>query len=325
MPTATGHDVRLSYLWEDGANGFASSPSDTDNKPFGSDATYTTLEGSNNAVRAFDPNSREAREVIEQMFEGRFTVEFTMTNPWWIRGVIDEASTTGSSAPYTHSFSGTVPESMRIVIGNENTGNERELLGFVVASATVRTDVRGMAKVTLDGAYADESFSSPGAGSLTAQPSVNERPFTFAEASLQRGGSTLSLIQTVSLTISNNTDIIPELGTRVGVDYAPKIRAADISYGDVVEDKDELERMYGSSGATSPQSDVEVDADAVLKYDNGDTGSSKNLIKFTVTDLFPDSYSRSGGGDPSADLEGDLSEVGVTVSAVAENSSSSAR
>ena len=328
MPAAAGHHARVSYLWENDTNGnpdFAtSSPDDTDHKPFGSDATLNTMEGSNNAVRVFDPGSREAREVIEQNFQGSWSVEFTLTNPWFLRGVLhNEVQTSGTDAPYTHTFNGDIPYSLRIVQGTETVGSERELLGCVIASMDISATVGGMVTVTVDGAYADEAFD--GSATLTSQPIVQQRPLHFAHASVSRGGSTLSLIQNASLSIDNNTDLIPELGTRTAVDYSPKQRTADIQYGDIVEDTDEVQRMYGGSTATSPEATVENTEDIVFTFDNGQTGEDKNSLTLTLNDAFPDSYGRSGAGDPESDLEGTLSEMAPSIAAEADNDAASAR
>ncbi|AGM11980.1 hypothetical protein DNAM5_121 [Haloarcula californiae tailed virus 1] len=326
MPSAAGHEARVSYLWEnDGSDNpdFATdSPSDSDNKPFGSDATMNTLEGSNNAVRVFDPNDREAREVIEQNFEGSWSVEFTLTNPWWLRGVIHyDVSTSGASAPYTHDYDGDIPYSMRIVQGTEATGTERVLKGCVISSAEISASVGGMVNVSLQGAYADEDLDTGGVGA--AQPTVDERPLHFAHATLKRDGATLSLVQNASLTIENNIDLIRELGSRIAADYSPKQRTVDISYGDIVEDETEVQRMYGSG--TTPQNTVENDKPMTFTFDDGGSGSDKNAVTFNIGGAFPNSYSRSGIGDPEADLEGSLSEMAATIDASAENETSSAR
>lgn len=323
MPSAAGHQVRVAYLHED--NGFKSSPNDSTYKTFGADATLTTLEGSNNAVRLFDPSSREAADIIEQQFEGSWTAEFTLTNPWWLQTLIDESpSTSGASAPYTHTYSGDVPDSSRIYTYDEANDIERELLGCVAVSATISADVGGNVTVTLEGAYADESSnSSP--GSPVSQPTTSYRPMTFAEATVERpSGTTLSLVQNASLSIQNNTDLIRELGSRFAVDYSPKVRAASIDYTDIKEDDNEKQRMYGSSTAQSPQADVDNTTTLDFVFDNGDTGSSKNSLTISLSTVFPDQYGLSGAGDPEADLEGTLSEMAASVSATAENDQSSA-
>lgn len=328
MPVTAGHDQRVSYVWEDDSSGnpnFAGTPTDTDNKPFGSDASASTLEGSNNAVRAFNPNSREAREIIERQFRGSWSVSFTLTNPWWLRGALHNGvATSGTAAPYSHSFDGDVPYSMQIVVGNEATGDERTLKGCVVASASISISTGGAVEVSLDGAYADEVIGTP--ASLAAQPSINERPMHFAQATVQRpSGTTLSLVQEVTLSIENNIDLVGELGTRFAVDYSPKVRAVDIQYGDIVEDSTETKRMYGDSAATSPQEKVTNQTTIDVVVDNGETGSAKNSLTFSLTGAAPDTYGRSGTGDPEADVEGQLNELVAGVSATAENDNSAAR
>lgn len=328
MPVAAGHEVRASYVWEDDGSGnpdFAtSSPDDTDDKPFGSDPTFDSMEGSNQAVRVFDPNDRKAREAIEQMFDGSWSITFNLTNPWFIRAVIDNnVSTSGSSAPYTHTIDGDVPYPMRITVGNEETGNERTLKGCVVASCSIEQSVGEIAQITLDGAYADEDVDTP--ASLKAQPAVNERPLHFAQASLARDGSTLSLIQSASLDIENNIDLIGELGSRVNVAYSPKVMNIDLTYGDIVEDDTELKRQYGGSSATSPQTTVENSVSAKLSWDNGKSGGDKNALDLILSGVTPDGYSRSGQGDPEADLEGELSEIPLDVKAEADIDNASPR
>ena len=330
MPPTAGHDIRLSYLWEDDGSGdpdfMTASPDDSDNKPFGSDARLTTREGSNNAVRTFDPNSREAREIIEQEFEGSWSVEFTLTNPWWVKGVIADASSSGTD-PTTHTYDGAVPFPMRLIEGNESTGNEYELKGCVIASCTVQVSVGGTVDVTLDGAYADEEqVVTDDVASLTAQPTVEYRPLHFAQATVERPtGTTLSLVQNVNMSIENNTDLLRGLGSRFATAYSPKARTTDVSYGDIVEDDSEMKRMYGDSAASSPEDKVDNETSISLVVDNGETGSAKNSLQFDLTKNITDTYSRSGAGDVESDLEGELSEMTASVSATADNDTATAR
>jgi len=62
MPAATGHDVRVTYLWED--NGFSNSPSDSNHKTFGANVRFNRAEASNDPTKLFDPNDREAAQII---------------------------------------------------------------------------------------------------------------------------------------------------------------------------------------------------------------------------------------------------------------------
>jgi hypothetical protein len=318
-PTA-GHQTTLSFLHED--NGFNSSPTDSDNKPFGYDATLSTLDGSHNAVRVFDPNDREAARIVEQEFSGSFTVDFTLANPWWFQEVFGSASTSGSG-PYTHTFAdgtGGEPTSMRILQGDQNAGFERVLTGCIVTDVDISFDVPGQITVSLSGAYADEPDSSI---SVSSQPTVQREPLMTHHAQLDRDGTTLDLIQSVGLSISTNDALIYGLGDRNAVAHNPKSLQYDLDYAEIVENADAVQRFYGND--TTLQEDIDNEAAITITADNGKTGSAQNKIEWKLTDVFPNEHSRSGVGDPDADIEDELSEISPTVTVVAENDDSSAR
>lgn len=316
MPARSGRHAGLLYYWEDA--GFKQTPNDSTAKPFGANATLDTREGSHNAVRVFNPQSREAAQIIEQNFSGSFTVSFELSNPWWLGAVISQPSTTGSSAPYEHTFDGEDPSSMRLVSPVEGVGEEA-LKGCVVSSASISADVPGNPQINLNGAYASEEILNEGSASTT-QPPLEERALTHRQATLSVAGSTESRIQSVSVDIENNNDMIDELGAAEPVDYSPKKREPSVDYGDIVQDQSEQKRFYGdSASATSPQRTIENDVEIRLTFDNGKTGSDKNSLELILGGAFPDTYSRDGVGDAEADLEGELQEMVSTVHAVAEN------
>lgn len=289
MPTAAGHDAQLSFELESSFNGGG----DGTTRPFGGDATLSTREGANNAVRVFEPGSRQAAQIVEQHFEGSFSVEFTVTNPYWLAAVL------GGSAG---SYGGTTPSSIQIYDG-VGSYFDNALTGCVVSSATISASTQDTVTVTLDGAYADEDEVSG------TQPTIENRALQFHDATLSLGGSTLNLIQEVELSIENNTDLVWELGSRFAVDFSPKQLTVSLDYTDFVNSSDSLERFYG--GSTTPQSQVTNSSDATLTLDDG----GSNTIEFSVSGLIPDTYSLDGIGDPEADIEGSISEMGCTVSA----------
>lgn len=319
MPASAGHHATLMMLWEDVFD--EEDPSDTNHKALGADATLDTAEGSHNAVRVFEPSNREAVQIIEQNFSGSWSASFSLTNPWWLRTVIDEPSTSGSDAPYTHEFDGQIPSSFRFVQGTETTGVERYLRGCVTVDASISVDVMGSVDITLNGIYANEE-KDPSA-SLEDQPTIEDRVLHFGHASLSLDGSMVRLVQSLDISINNNIDLVPELGTRMPVDYSPKERIVDLSWTDIVNDDDDhLDRFYGGSDTITETMDNEEDA--VILFDNGLTGADKNSLQFSLDNLFPDSYGRTGIGDPTADLQGNLSSMTATVKATAENSTETA-
>ena len=315
MVATAGHDALLSYDWEDG---FLNAPASADKKPFGVDATLSTEDGSNNAVRLFQPGDPEAVQIIEQQFSGSWTAEFTLSNPWFLRALITESSSSGT-APTTHTFDGFPGDPMRIFHGNENTSAYYALEGAVVQSASFTFNIPGTVDVSLEGAYATKNDDDP---SFT-QPAINERALSYHDSRLSRGGSDLSFVQSLTVSVELNVDMVSELGDRIAVDYSPKQRNTSIDYARIVQNTDDQERAYG--GATSIQDSVENTADIFVEATNGKTGSDKNLVRLEMDDAFPDSVSRSGIGDPTADLEDELSELSPSIRAVAENGVASAR
>lgn len=318
-----GHHVRAMYKHED--SGFDAAPSDGTWKPFGGSASFNQWSGTNNALAVMQPGSRDAAQVIEQHFEGAWGIQGQLTNAWWLKEALHgTASTTGTAAPYTHVYDGEDPLTMQIYTYDEQNDVERVLGGCPIAQLEVSAQVDGPAQFTLTGAYAsDDSTEAP--ASPNAQPALAEDVLSFHDATVERpGGTVLSLTQQASFQLQNNTELVRELGTRTAVDAIHHQRQVTVDYGDVVHNTDNVSRMYGSSAATTVQSDMDNRQNIVLNFDNGDTGSDRNAIKLTAKSALPDGYDVSGAGDPGANLEGQLSEMAASVSATLENSEASA-
>ena len=334
MPAPTGAHTTLWYYWEEDSNGnidfgAGDSTDDVDEKPFGGNATLSQLEGSNNAVDVFEPNSREMAQIIAQAFDGAFSVDFEWSNPWWLKGLISDAATVNNGdGTYTHTFDGDSPYPMTICAGyddraTESAGrqDERFLEGCVVQSATVDTTTEDNVSVTLDGAYINEDYQDN--IQLTAQPSLNYDVMTFAEALLELDSGFVSLVQDASVEINNNTTIIRELGTRVGVDYSPKQRVPTVDYTKIRESDNEVKDMYGSQAANAVQETVASDKDMVYEVDNGQaTGSGQNQAQFSMSGSFPDSFSTENFGNPQEDLQEAINRRLRTVTAEATNQTS---
>lgn len=331
MPALAGSDTRIVYRWEDDGSGnpnFNGSPSDSTYKTFGYNASLTDAELSNNPVNMFDPATREAAERVAQAFSGTWSVEFTLANPWFWKAVIADVSTSGAG-PYDHTYDGEIPYPMEIVLPVEEIGNERLLKGCVVSSCTLDVADNGEVTVTLSGAYADENETSPGTGSLQSQVTESFDPLMFADGSITWSGTTYDLVQSGTLTIENNIDMVPALGQRVPADYSPKVRSTTIDWEKLVESTTGdglLTRAYGGSG-TTPASrmdgDDEISGD--LTFDNGESGGSQNQQVINFAGTFPDTYGRTGTGDPSADYIETNGYFAREVDVVATNDTSTAK
>lgn len=326
MPAAAGSDTRGVYYWEtDGSGGhnFAGSTGDSTAKTFGYNVSFPEAAFDNNPVNMFNPGSREAAERIAESFSGTWGVEFTLSNPWFWRGVVHEATTSGTG-PYTHTFDGQIPWSMQIVLPVDATGNERTLKGCVVSDCRLETSDSGQVNVSLTGAYADEAEATP--ASLTSQVTESFDPLMFADGSLTLGGTTYNLVQGVTVSISNNIDLRAELGSRTPVDYIPKVRSTNLDFEKIVENDNLLTTAYGGSGS-SPASRVDGDDEfnGDLTFDNGETGASQNKQVLNFTGGFPDTYARTGTGDPTADYREEPGDYVREIDVVATNNTSTAK
>lgn len=317
-----GHDVRGWYLHED--NGFAASPTDSTYKPFGANTVIDRAEGTNNAMQVFEPGNRIAVDVVERLFEGSWSVTFDYTNPWWLNFIFGAPTTVDNAdGSYTHTWSGDTMQTQRIGIGYEPSGKERILQGCVAATANARPSVGENGRITISGAYAKEEINDP--ASLTSQPSIDNEVMTFADATLSLGGSTRGLVQQAGVELNTNAEVINELGTRAGVDFAarqlvPRFNFTKINDGGEVN---ELKKLYGDTAASAVQETVSSNAreDATLTFDNGlAAGSGINQMNINLTSTMQDGFGQDGLGDPAADIEDNINRLvaGITVEATNE-------
>lgn len=314
MPAAAGHNARLVYLWEDA--GYAAAPTDTTYKTFGADAKLSRADGSNDALRVYNPGDRQSSDILPRRFNGSWSAEFTLTNPWFLRAVIDEPTTSGTAAPYTHTFSGKTPSSIQITVGLETAGAHRILKGCVVRSAEFSVQLDNTVTVTIDGFYADEAVDETGTG--PAQVKYEDTPMTFAQATLSRNGTALNLVQNFSVSLEASVDPVGEVGTRLAVDYVPKALTPSVSFTKIAEaDVDETKRLYG--GATSVQQRVDNTAPLTARFDNGLSGASLETLEISMSGAFPESFGMSGIGDPETELQENINEALASASATAEN------
>jgi len=288
-----GHNTRFAMAAEDD---FASLPDAPDWFVPGYDTSITQKEGSHQATKLFATNSREATEIIEEMFDGTLNVEFVLSGPEFIEFVI--AAGDGGS-PET--FEGDFPTSGVAVIGNEVRDNEDVLTGLVCSDFEVSCDVPGEFEVSLDFAYANAETDRAGVGTSgpADQPSPSGEPMTFTEASYKVGDTEIELVSNASLSVSNNPDLVGDFGTNVAVDYSPKEREVDSSYSKVDKASpavDEREALYG--GADSVGGNDAREDGLVFEASDG-----TRTITFETGPSILDSLSEDNLGDPENDVE----------------------
>lgn len=295
MPTTrnalAGHNVRVAYDYEDT---FGTPPGTPEWKVPGVDTSVTTKEASHQINKLFDPDSREATETENQQFEGTLSVEFVLSNPDWLPLVIAPGD---GASPET--FDGFFPTSSTWVIGYEERDQEDVLKGVVCTSCEISCEVPGEVQVSLDFSFASqETKSGIGTTGPSSQPTPSNPPLTSSEAKYTVDGTVVKILNNASLSIENNVDMLGDFGTNVAVDYSPKERAVDSSYGKVDATSPDVDERTDLYGGASTVTDTEPDEDGLVF----EASDGTRTITFTTGPGVLDVLSEENLGDAENDI-----------------------
>lgn len=277
----TGSRSYVSYAYEPTFNEAATDANLT--RAFGHNIRFSNSPR-NNIERIPTLNSRNYAKYAAKKFEGTFSADFQVSNGSFLRGVIGEEETTGSE-PYFHKFSeSNTPSGATIQISEDlDADSERTLTGCLFDKLTLTMNKDEVVSGRIDGIYANESKDTSLNSSGVTTPD-EEDVFTFANASLTlSGATTITEIESLELTVSNNAELISGLGSRIATQRAFKQRVYEVRITKVREqDSDFLNGFYGSdSGVTDPTTPASGGfLDIVL--DNGLGGASERSIRIRL-------------------------------------------
>lgn len=318
----TGGTSQVAYLHEPEGD-YMGSPSDSDYKTPGRDATLDDITMENAIQRLRQPENPETVEAVATTFEGAIQVSFDVGNAWWHNHVFGGPPTDGgeSAAPYSYTWTlspGEVQSSRWYAGVDYASGTaERELKGVVFGSLSIQCQLGEVVTAQLTGFYGDEALNT----SMTpgSQPSEQADPLVYHGGSLEiPDGTGLNRMQSATLDI--------QTGARPQRDWSRHPAAAvmgavetTLNPTKIVQGTDLLELAYG--GTSSPASSVDGAASATLAFtSSGDAG-----LTYNMTDVTPDSHSWPNFGSPGEDVTEDSSLVVNQIEAVAESSESTAR
>lgn len=246
------------------------------NKTFGENVTIRNVDLKNNLKRIFRLGGRSAVAFNAGKFEGALSLEFDLSDPWFMKAVMGNVSTSGSN-PYYHTFTeANKPPS--ITIENGVSGYVRKYLGVVIGDCRITSAVGDEpARVSLTCMYADELRTS----SSVTQYQASNGVFPFSYGSFQYPtGSTIAQTESVELTITNNAAIKHSLGNRIGSRYDMRQRTYDVTTTHAFSDPATyLQRAYGE--ATGPTSGmISGQAGMTISLDNGEISSEQRKFLF---------------------------------------------
>lgn len=296
---ASGTNTYLNYGFETTEGTVAASFP----RPFGHGAKIS-ISRKNNMEKVYGMGNRNATANVAKKYEGTASVEFMLgagNNAYtdggasWLRAVLGGVPTDGGATPYTHTYvESNTPSVMSIAAGVELGTNDSvtALIGCRVKSATITAAVDSIAMVKLEFMYRTESHATSVIGSQVAS---DEEPLTFAQGVLTVNGTTVGIVQSIDLTVDNDSELVWGLGSRYSVAGTPKKRSYDVKMSVVYTDTTLLlQHFYGKSGSVAA-TDLAVLNPAgvalVLTFNNGAAGTSSRKIVLTFTDFYLNDHS----------------------------------
>jgi hypothetical protein len=222
----TGAHAFVMYDFETGYGSGA-----TPNKKFGLQDKLTSLSLTNNRQNLAKLNSNTIDKFAYGQQQGSASMGFTLSNPWIFGALLGAPVTTGSSAPYTHSYNTAAnlktPRTVSLEVGLDGASADivRTLKGGIVNNISISAAVGGLVECSADITFGQESQPSTSLGNDHVAPTkpVQEFPYTFAHAELLLDGVTVVQCQDVNLSIAQNSELLYGLNSHAAVDSFRRI------------------------------------------------------------------------------------------------------
>jgi hypothetical protein len=194
----------------------------TPNKKFGLQDKMTSLSLTNNRQNLAQLNQNTIHKFAYGQQQGTASMGFTLSNPWLFGAVLGEPTTTGSSAPYTHTYNTAAnlktPRTIVTEVGVDGASADvvRTLKGGLINTFNISAAIGGLVECTADITFGKETAPSTTLGTAPTLPS-SEFPYTFAHAELTVGGNTVVQCQEASLNIAQNSELLYGLNSHHAV------------------------------------------------------------------------------------------------------------
>lgn len=298
----TGAHGYIQYGWE---TTFGSATSTYD-KAFGLQQAVGAISLSNSRkdIRKLNQVERSAFAYGQQT--GSVNVDFVLSNPWIFKALYGTPSTTGSSAPYTHTYphasTGQIKtcQSFTTEVGfaGETENISRKLLGCLLTGFTLTTAVDDLVNCSADITFGSEGDATTTLDSTPATDNI-AFPYTFAHGSLKwyNGSSlaTVAEVQTLNATFTQNANLLYAIGShkatasfRQGFDINGTFQAS-------WKDNNKLQQLVDQIDKP-PTTEIHSGSTAALElfFTNSGAGSTQKSIKVTLYGVSIDTHTVDG-------------------------------
>lgn len=222
------------------------------NKSFGNNVEISSLELDNALTPRRGTGTRNMRKVAPGMFRGALSIKFDLVEPWVLRLITGGYAKAGSTTlTLTFSEADILPSFTTYDHIKTDSGSNllRKYLGCVVIDATIDAVQNDVVTVSLSVAFADVKEATTTQEALIPTGDV----LTFAQASWEKAGAGVTLTESVSISINQNAELKPYLGSRIAQRARFGNREYEVSTSKYLTDNTTyLNELYGGTAAAGP-------------------------------------------------------------------------
>jgi len=221
--------------------------------PFGHGVSATVTRN-NNSERIYGVGARNATATINKQFDGKLSVEGSLSNAYILLGVLGANADAGTTGAYTHTYTeaDTVPSfSVQSSFELGTTDFATSIVGAKCESCTITAAVDEAVKFSLDCSYRYETL---GTTKVANNPDI-EPVFTFAHGNIEMpDGTVIAAVQNAELVINNTSESLYGVGSRFKTANISKQREYNLSMTAAFNDYTDLLTyfMNGTNSATAP-------------------------------------------------------------------------
>lgn len=277
---AKGCDLTSLYGYEDVATyGTAATTIST---VFGNGATVG-VSLSNNTERLYGLGARNASKLVTKKFDVSWNTDFALGNAYFLEAVMGTKGAESGTGAFgrTYSENNTCPSLTIKNAFNLDTDSLHSILGAKVNSMTINCNVGEVAKVRLEG-FAQKMTKTSTLGTTSSGDS--EDPLIFSGASIKLGSTTGLDIQSMEITVGNNTEMLFGLGSRFATKGVEKAREYSFRINEAYEDDTfMLEPFMGN--ATTPATAPANIATLIATFTNGLSTTFLRSLQATFSNI----------------------------------------
>lgn len=249
---------------------------------FGNGATVG-VSLSNNTERLYGLGARNAQKLVTKRFDVSWNTDFVLGNAYFLMAVLGTKSVEGGSGPWSRTYqeNNTCPSLTIRNAFNLDTDSQHDVLGAKVNSMTLNCNVGEVARVRLEG-FAQKLTKTSTLG--TTSSGDTEDPLIFSGASVRLGSTTGLDVQSLEITVGNNTEMLYGLGSRFATKGVEKAREYSFRINEAYEDDTfMLEPFLGN--ATTPQTSPANITTLIATFTNGLSTTFLRSLTATFTQI----------------------------------------